>query len=276
MTLSHPWLLGGLLLVVPYAWLRGRLLRTAVLPYAPLQYSNGSQARAWLLRAQVPFEMLLLAGVVLALAWPHRESEVELIGEEGLDVALTLDVSASMQAADFPPNRLESLKRLAMDFVDRSMGDRIAVYAFAGHAFTQTALTTDHATLTQLIEGLSYESIDHGESGGTALGDALLAAANGLLEGRIEGRDQVLVLLTDGQSDRGIDPILASRFVAESDIRLHVIGSAATNPWRSRCTASPSLHRAVVSSLRGWTTRSSWRSWRPRVVATRARATSMC
>ena len=230
MSLANPYLLLLLLLVPAYGRLRYRVVRGAAVAYAPLQYAKRPGARAWLLRAQVPFEMVIVAGVILALAGPHRRDEVELLGDEGLDVALALDISASMQAADFPPNRLEALKGLAADLVRRSGSDRIAIYAFGKHVFAQTPLTTDHGALTAMIEGLAFTTINHAESGGTALGDALIAAADGLLRQRVEGRDQVIVLITDGESNAGADPMLASRFVAESEIRLQVLGIGGPEP----------------------------------------------
>ncbi len=230
MSLAHPWVLLLLLLVPLYAWLRRRTVRGAAVAWAPLQYAQPPRWRSWLQRFQLPCEMVILAGVVLALAGPHRRDEVELLGEEGIDVALALDISASMQAADFPPNRLEALKELAAALVRRSGSDRIALYAFGKHVFTQTPLTTDNGALAGMIESLAFESINHAESGGTALGDALLAAADGLLRQRVEGRDQVIVLISDGQSNAGADPILAARFVAESDVGLQVLGIGGNEP----------------------------------------------
>ena len=230
MSLAYPDLMFALLLLPLYGRLRRRAVRGAAVAYAPLQYAGGPRGRTWLLRAQLPVELLIVAGVVLALAGPHRRDEVELLGEEGIDVALALDISASMQAADFPPNRLEALKGLAAELVRRSGSDRIAVYAFGKHVFAQTPLTTDNGALAGLIEGLAFKTISHAESGGTALGDALIAAADGLLRQRVEGRDQVIVLITDGQSNAGADPMLAARFVAESGIRLQVLGVGGPEP----------------------------------------------
>ncbi len=230
MSFVCPYLLPALLLVPLYGRLRRRVVRGAAVAYAPLQYAAGSGWRSRLLRWQIPVEAMIVAGVIVALAGPHRRDEIELLGEKGLDVALALDISASMQAADFPPNRLEALKGLAAELVRRSGSDRIAVYAFGKHVFTQTPLTTDHGALAGLIAGLAFETIDHAESGGTALGDALIASADGLLRQRTPGRDQVIVLITDGQSNAGADPILAARFVADSGIRLHVLGVGGTEP----------------------------------------------
>ncbi len=230
MSLANPYLLLALLLLPLYGRLRGRVVRGAAVGYAPLQYARSSSWRTRLLRWQMPVETMIVAGLIVALAGPHRRDEVELLGEEGLDLALALDISASMQAADFPPNRLEALKTLAAELVRRSGNDRIAVYVFGKHVFAQTPLTTDHGALAGLIEGLAFTTIDHAESGGTALGDALIASADGLLRQRAESRDQVIVLITDGQSNAGTDPVLAARFVAESGIRLRVLGVGGTEP----------------------------------------------
>lgn len=230
MEFARPLLLLLLLLVPVYGVLRRRVVRGAAVPYAPLQYAGAPTLRTWLLRLQLPFEMLILTLGIAALAGPQRLDAVELVGEEGVDVALALDISASMQAADFPPTRLEALKSLAAELVRRSGNDRIAVYAFAGHVFSQTPLTTDHRVLRELIEGLAFTTIDHGESGGTALGDALIAAADGLLAARLPGRDQVIVLITDGESNQGADPLLGARFAAENGVGLHVLGVGGEEP----------------------------------------------
>ncbi|MEM7355485.1 MAG: VWA domain-containing protein, partial [Acidobacteriota bacterium] len=115
-------------------------------------------------------------------------------------------------------------------FVRRSGADRIAVYAFAGHVFSQTPLTTDHGALKSLIEGLAFKTINHAGSGGTALGDALLAAGDGLLQARLPKRDQVIVLITDGESNQGADPMLAARYAAENDFQLFVVGVGGDEP----------------------------------------------
>ncbi len=227
---NTPWVLGALLLMPLYGVLRHRLLRRAAVPFAPLQYARPTGLRPLLMRFQVPFELLILITALVALAGPHRRDTIDLVGEEGLDIALALDISASMQAADFPPNRLEALKGLAVDFVRRSGNDRIAVYAFAKHVFSQTPLTTDRGALSSLIEGLAYKTIDHVDSGGTALGDALIAAADGLLRSRMPDRDQVIVLISDGQSNAGADPILAARFAKENSFALYVVGVGSDEP----------------------------------------------
>ena len=228
--LARPYILWGFLFIGPYAWFRVRLARQTIAPYAPLQYERVSFWRRNVHRLVILLEMTVLAAGLLALAGPYRAHELVSVNQEGLDVVLALDISASMQAADFEPDRLTALKELAADFVRRAGTNRIGVYAFAKDVFTQSPLTTDHTILLRLIEGMAYESVDHTVSGGTAIGDALLVSGEALIRHRIEGRDQVIILITDGQSASGIDPVLSSRYLLENDIRLYVAGIGKKEP----------------------------------------------
>jgi Ca-activated chloride channel family protein len=227
---ARPEFLYGLLLVPVYWWLRGRVLQRDPLPFPRLQYAQASLRRRWLPRLVPPLECIILSAGLLALAGPHRVDEWESVSQRGVDVALVLDISASMQARDFPPNRLEALKKLAADFVRQSGANRIAVYAFARDVFTQTPLTMDHAVLLDLIDGLSYDMINHGISGGTAIGDSLLLAAHSLLQQRVEGRDQAIILITDGESHSGVEPELSARYIFENRFRLYIIGVGQSEP----------------------------------------------
>jgi len=227
---ARPEYLYALLLLPLYVWLRWRVLNLDPVPFPRLQYTRPPLRRRWLPRL-VPFTEALLLGVgLLALAGPHRVDEWESVTQRGVDVALVLDISASMQAADFEPNRLVALKSLASDFVRQSGSNRIAVYAFAKDVFTQTPLTMDHVVLAQLIDGLAYEMINHSVSGGTAIGDALLLAAHSLRQQRVDGRDQAVILITDGESHEGVDPLLSARYILENGLRLHVIGVGESTP----------------------------------------------
>ncbi|MBN2431618.1 MAG: VWA domain-containing protein [Acidobacteria bacterium] len=227
---ARPEYLYALLVLPLYVWLRWRVLRLDPLPFPGLQYARPPRRRRWLPRLVPVTEAFVLGLGLLALAGPHRVDEWEFVTQRGVDVALALDISASMQAGDFPPNRLEALKNLAADFVRQSGTNRIAVYAFAKDVFTQTPLTMDHVVLLELIDGLSYDMINHTVSGGTAIGDALLLAAHRLRQQRVEGRDQVVILITDGQSHEGIDPLLSARWILENGLRLHIIGVGQPEP----------------------------------------------
>lgn len=231
--IEHPFYLFAMLLIPAIFLLRMWLLRKSTVALPTLQYgltaTDKLKARAGFF--SVPLvEILVLVIVFLAAAGVHRRTELTLIGEEGLDIGLALDISASMQADDFKPNRLEALKEISADFIKRAGANRIAVYVFAGDVFTQTPMTTDHPVLLHLLGGISYEMIDHAESGGTAIGDAMLMAADNMNKLKEKDRDQVLILITDGENSHGIDPLVVARHLREKNIRLYIIGLGGDEP----------------------------------------------
>ncbi len=239
LTFEQPWAMVLLAAVPLFLWVRAREAGTAAVAFAPRQLrvsgatpsseSAGRPVRGPM-RLRALLETALLTGVVLVVAGPHLEESFESVSEEGIDLVLMLDISASMQAADIRPNRLEALKELAQNLAHQSRGNRIGVFVFAKHVFTQTPLTTDADLLAQLVAELSYETIRHDESGGTALGDALLVANDALERQRVDGRAQMIVAFTDGESHVGIDPLLAAKVVRESGVTLQVIGIGRTEP----------------------------------------------
>ncbi|MDY7227971.1 vWA domain-containing protein [Hyalangium rubrum] len=247
-----PWLL-VLLAAVPVwlVWRRRQLMREAVV-FPPLQLREVSSRTIAGGRVLLALEGAILGMVVVALAEPMETHEVELFEEEGIDLALVLDISATMQAADFPPNRLEVLKELSSELVRRSAGARVGVYAFAGVSMTQAPLTTDTVAVIDLIDALSFESINHYRAGGTAAGDALLLATDELLRLRVQGRDQVIVLVTDGESNQGIEPQLAARHLKEQGVRLYVIGIGQEVPvkvWANGVPLSGDRGKQLESKL---------------------------
>lgn len=227
---ESPAILWALGLLGPYAFWRWRRLKDDVVDHPPLQYSQGGRRAAASPLVFMALEVTLLALVLVGLAGPFRGAELELIEPEGIDVMLVLDVSASMLATDFEPNRLTVLRRLAADFVARAAGHRVGIVIFAGDAFVQCPLTTDRITLGALLDGVDVEAISQSKSGGTAVGDAMLLADHRLRQRRIEGRDQAIVLITDGDSNLGVDPVLAARRVRASEIRPYFIGVGGLEP----------------------------------------------
>ena len=228
--LARYWVLALLLLLPLYAWFRLRQRRRRRLRFPPLQYRAGEGGwRVWKQLAP-QLEVLVLALVVAGLAGPYEETRLELIEDEGVDVMLVLDVSLSMLAEDLEPNRLEALRRIAGDFVSRAGGNRIGIVIFAKDSYVQTPLTTDHRSLLALLDGVTVYTLDQNKSGGTSVGDALLVAVERLTRSRVEGRDQSLVLITDGESNTGIEPELAARYVRERGVRFYAIGVGGTEP----------------------------------------------
>ena len=227
---SRPLVLLVLILLPLYGLARRRVLRRGAVPYAPLQYRRVGGWRRGAGRLLIPVELLLLALVILGLAGPYTTTDLSLMEDEGIDVVLVLDVSLSMLAEDFPPNRLAALQQIARDFIGRSGSTRVALVIFAKDTFVQSPLTTDHVALFSLLDGVTVHSIDQAKSGGTAVGDALLVATDLLGRSRIEGRDQALILISDGESNSGAETSLAARYVRQVGIRLYAIGIGGVEP----------------------------------------------
>lgn len=228
--LENGWALYLALLLIPYALLRFFQLRKAGVPSPFLQMTGPGIARRLLAWFPLAGELVMALLLVLALAGPYTEMRTELVSEKGIDVALALDASGSMRAEDFKPNRLEALKKLASEFVSRSSNNRIAVYVFAVNVYTQSPLTTDHAVIHDLIDSIAPEMFVMADDGGTAIGDAILMASDGLSLHRRTGRSQVIILITDGENNMGIDPLKAAVVARDGDIHLSIIGMGGDKP----------------------------------------------
>lgn len=176
----------------------------------------------------VVFRLLAIAFVILGLARPQSSSSYENLTREGIDIALALDVSASMLSKDFDPNRLESAKKVAIQFVNERPDDRIAVVVYEGEGFTQVPLTTDHRVVVNGIKELETGWIE----GGTAIGLGLATAVNRLKESDAKGK--VIILLTDGVNNSGqIDPLDAAQLAKMFGIRVYTIGVGSIGKARS-------------------------------------------
>lgn len=164
-------------------------------------------------------KMLALASFIMALARPQTSSSKQDIEMQGIDIIVCLDVSTSMLAADFKPNRLEVSKDVAMEFIDGRPNDRIGLVVFSGEAFTQCPSTTDHGVLKSLFLSVRTGLIEDG----TAIGDGLATAVNRLKNS--EAISKVIILLTDGANNRGrIAPDDVASIAADRGIRIYTIG----------------------------------------------------
>ncbi len=169
----------------------------------------------------VEFSIRILAIVLLliALARPQSENNWEDTTTKGIDIVLALDVSGSMMAMDFDPNRFEASKNVAIEFISGRKNDRIGVVVFSGESFTQCPLTTDHAVLVNLVNELKQGLIEDG----TAIGVGLANAVNRLKNS--DAISKVVILLTDGVNNMGsIDPITAAQIAEKFGIRVYTVG----------------------------------------------------
>ncbi|MBQ5720260.1 MAG: VWA domain-containing protein [Alistipes sp.] len=175
--------------------------------------------RYWL--RHVPFILrgMAVALIIVALARPQDVEEQSRTNAEGIDIMLAIDISSSMLARDFEPDRLTSAKEVAAEFVADRYGDRIGLALFAGESFTQSPLTTDKGTLQTLLMRLRSGIIEDG----TAIGNGLATAINRLRES--EAKSKVIILLTDGVNNRGeIAPLMAANIAADMGIKVYTIG----------------------------------------------------
>lgn len=229
---ASPWLL--ILLVIPVAlvllpWLR-RWSRPATLQYSDLRLtSHLTPSLRQKVRGSLPaLRYMALALLVIALARPQAGSAREIISGEGVDISIVLDISGSMAALDFEPNRLGAAKQVIRDFIRQRQYDRIGLVIFATEAFSQVPPTLDYKVLERVLDETQV-SWDIGLDSGTAIGLGLANGANMLRNSEADSR--VIVLLTDGANNSGqIDPMTAAEIAKALDIRVYTIGAARPGP----------------------------------------------
>ncbi|MBQ0096558.1 MAG: VWA domain-containing protein [Bacteroidales bacterium] len=172
----------------------------------------------------IPFALRILAltMTVIALARPRSSEDMERIDTEGIDIVMAMDVSTSMLARDFTPDRLEASKDIAIEFIAQRPSDRMGIVVFAGESFTQCPLTTDRATLINLMKELQTDLIEDG----TAIGNGLATAVARMKDS--DAKSRVVILLTDGVNNRGeITPQTAAEIAKTYGVRVYTIGVGA-------------------------------------------------
>ncbi|GAB5552643.1 MAG: VWA domain-containing protein [Saprospiraceae bacterium] len=172
------------------------------------------------LRALLPIlRILAFIALVVALARPRELFQEEEVKAEGIDIMLVMDLSSSMLARDFEPDRLEVCKRVATEFVDKREYDRVGLSVFAGEAFTQCPLTTDHRVVKDFLANLECGLLEDG----TAIGMGLATAVNRLKDS--ESKSKIVILLTDGVNNAGyVKPETAAEIAREFEIKTYTIG----------------------------------------------------
>ncbi|NUN10606.1 MAG: VWA domain-containing protein [Ignavibacteriaceae bacterium] len=173
----------------------------------------------------LPLYLRLLAFIllVIALARPQSFNTGENVYTEGVDIALVLDISGSMLAEDFKPNRLDAAKKITADFINGRVNDRIGLVIFSRDAFTQCPLTVDYNVLQNLLLEVKSGMIEDG----TAIGNAIANGINRLKDSK--SKSKVMILLTDGVSNAGeIDPLTGAEIAKHYGIRIYTIGVGTT------------------------------------------------
>ncbi len=223
MKLANPNILWLLVVLVPmvahYVWqcraggASVKVSSTVALHRAP------RTLRYWCRHLPFVLRCVAVAMMVVALARPQTTEQLSKTTVEGIDIVLALDVSGTMLAADFEPDRLTAVKDVAAKFIADRPNDRIGLVVFAGESYTQSPLTTDKAALQTLLAQVKFGVVEDG----TAIGMGLATAVNRLRES--EAKSKVVILLTDGVNNAGqIAPLTAAEIAAEYGVKVYTIG----------------------------------------------------
>lgn len=223
MHFMHPGLLWLLLLIIPLTvWHALKDHKSDPSLRLPTTQAFDTMPRSWkewMRHVLFAIEMLALACLVIILARPQSSNSWSKTDIEGTDIVLSLDVSGSMLARDFSPNRLEAAKDVATKFVSNRTSDNIGLIVFAGEAFTQVPMTNDIATLVNHIGELQIGMLEDG----TAVGDGLATAINRIKDGKAKSKS--IILLTDGSNNTGVvGPLTAAKIAAKYGIKVYAIG----------------------------------------------------
>lgn len=220
---QHPQVLWGLF-IVPFliVWYIWRILKRTpklMLSTTAALAPHSTSWRGYARHVLFGFRMLAIVLAIVALARPVIPNFESAIETEGIDIVLAVDISSSMLARDFKPNRLEAAKSVANSFIESRPNDRIGLVVFGGEAFTQCPITIDHDILTQFMSALSSGLLKDG----TAIGSGLGVAVNRLRESNVSSK--VIILLTDGVNNAGAaDPLTAAELAKKFNIRVYTIG----------------------------------------------------
>ncbi len=169
----------------------------------------------------VPYMLRIcaLSLIIIAISRPRTSEKMEKTDTEGIDIMLVMDVSTSMLARDLVPDRISASKDIAIEFISQRPTDRMGIVVFAGESFTQCPLTTDRATLINLMKEVQTDLIEDG----TAIGNGLATAVARMKDS--DAKSRVVILLTDGVNNRGeISPQMAAEIAKTYGVRVYTIG----------------------------------------------------
>jgi len=232
LTFAHPKFLFLLLLVPVFAlWFFTKRKSGFASFSIPSTEGFSKSGPGWRVRLMPLIPLLRIIGfvaLVLALARPQKALSEKEVTTEGIDIVLALDISGSMLARDFQPDRLEAAKNVAKEFIEGRPTDRIGLVVFSGESFTQCPITTDHKVLKNLFKDVKSGLVEDG----TAIGMGLATSVSRLKDS--EAKSRVVILMTDGVNNAGyIDPMTAVELAKSERIRVYTVGvgSKGTAPY---------------------------------------------
>jgi Ca-activated chloride channel homolog len=227
MTFAHPWFLLLLLLLPLAAWLKGRRGQPPAFLYSSLQLvravTNVTRSRSGAFLASLRWLALVL--FIIALAQPRLVKSETKVRASGVDIAVAIDLSGSMQRPDFElhgrrVNRFDMAKEVLKEFIDKRPNDRIGIVAFATQAYISTPLTLDHSFLLKNLERLQLGMIDWRQ---TAIGSGLGTAVNRLRD--LKSKSKIAILMTDGENNAGkLDPMTVAEAAQALHVKVYTIG----------------------------------------------------
>ncbi|MGV3529908.1 MAG: vWA domain-containing protein [Flavisolibacter sp.] len=247
---ANTWMLPFLLLVPVIAWLRYRMqrsLKAGMLVSSSRSFTT-TTARTSMVNLPFWLRLLALACIILALARPQIRDSQSITNGQGIDIVLAVDVSGSMLAPDFRPNRMYVARQVAAEFVQKRPVDQIALVIFSGESYTMAPLTSNHDLILQQINSLRSGMLQDG----TLIGEGLAAAVERLSQST--SKSKVIILLTDGKEEapptRIIDPLTALEIAKAKKVKVYTIGMAsAPGSAEARALGLRDAQTAIDESL---------------------------
>lgn len=235
MHFAHPYILWLLLLIIPLTvWYilkqkkaHATMALSTTMPFATLPKSWKCIVRHFLF----VLRMATLACLIIVMARPQQRDSWRTTSTEGTDIVLAIDVSSSMMARDFTPDRFEAAKKVAAKFIAGRESDNIGIVVFAGESLTGVPMTVDRTQLLQYLQNLSMNVLEDG----TAIGDGIATSLNRLKEGKAKSKS--IILLTDGSNNTGVvAPVTAADVAKELGVKIYTIGigTNGTAPFPTR------------------------------------------
>lgn len=216
---EYLWLL---LILIPYGvwyWKKNSKLYASLSMSTAAPFKAKSSLRGALMHAMFVLRMAAVAALIVAVARPQTTDKWSQSTTEGTDIVLAMDISTSMLARDFKPDRFGAAKEIASKFVSGRETDNMGLVIFAGESFTALPMTTDRSLLVNYINDLSMGML----TDGTAIGDGLATAINRIKEGKAKSKS--IILLTDGSNNTGnVAPMTAAEIAKKLGIKVYTIG----------------------------------------------------